>query len=255
MLPETEAERIEKYCFDDFDLLPKQRLLLREGARIPLTPRPLATLLLLVERSGQTVSKEELFARVWNGASVEENNLTQSISTLRRALGEKRGENRYIATDPGRGYRFVAPVSLMLEKAAEAQESEPVEKTEPSRFGGRARLLVLIVGIVLLAAGLAVWLRMYSAEASAPSRQSIAVLRVRDLSKTSTESWLQTALPEMLTSELAAGGKLRTIPAEDVVRWRADLGPAADDAIADGLCFIPRKTISGRTLLFWVLMS
>ncbi len=249
MLPETEAERIEKYCFDDFDLLPKQRLLLREGARIPLTPRPLATLLLLVERSGQTVSKEELFARVWNGASVEENNLTQSISTLRRALGEKRGENRYIATDPGRGYRFVAPVSLMLEKAAEAQESEPVEKTEPSRFGGRARLLVLIVGIVLLAAGLAVWLRMYSAEASAPSRQSIAVLRVRDLSKTATESWLQTALPEMLTSELAAGRRLRTIPAEDVSRWRADLGPSGESASQAAVVHSARNNLGADTFV------
>lgn len=135
MALETEAERNEKYRFDDFDLLPKQRVLLRAGSRIPLTPRPLATLILLVERSGQTVSKEELFARVWNGASVEENNLTQSISTLRRILGEKRGENRYIATDPGRGYRFVAPVSRVLEEAGEAQESAPAEETRPSRFG------------------------------------------------------------------------------------------------------------------------
>ena len=158
MALETEAERIEKYRFDDFDLLPKQRLLLREGARIPLTPRPLATLLLLVERSGQTVSKDELFARVWNGAEVEENNLTQSISTLRRVLGERRGENRYIATDPGRGYRFVAPVSRVLEEtASNAPEMEAVEEAGTGRFGGRGRLLVRIAGIVLLAAGLAVW--------------------------------------------------------------------------------------------------
>jgi tetratricopeptide (TPR) repeat protein len=183
-----------------------------------------------VKHAGQTVSKEELFALVWNGAAVEENNLTQSISTLRRALGEKRGENRYIATDPGRGYRFVAPVSRVLEEAAGGSAELPVEEAQPSRFGSRARLAVLIAGIVLLAAGLAVWLRTYRAEASAPSRQSIAVLRVRDLSKTATESWLQTALPEMLTSELAAGGKLRTIPAEDVSRWRADLGPAGESA-------------------------
>jgi len=84
------------------------------------------------------------------------------------------------------------------------------------------------VTAVLLAIVPGVWFRMHRASVQAPLRQSIAVLRVRDLSKTSTEAWLQTALPEMLTSELASGGKLRTIPAEDVVRWRADLGPAGD---------------------------
>jgi tetratricopeptide (TPR) repeat protein len=84
------------------------------------------------------------------------------------------------------------------------------------------------IAAVLLAIALGVWLRTHRNAAQPILRQSIAVLRVRDLSKTATESWLQTALPEMLTSELAAGGKLRTIPAEDVVRWRADLGPAGD---------------------------
>ena len=82
------AEPVEKYLFDDFELLPRQRVLLRGGSRIPLTPKPLGTLLLLVARAGQTVTKEELFEKVWNGAAVEENNLSQSISPLRKALWE-----------------------------------------------------------------------------------------------------------------------------------------------------------------------
>jgi DNA-binding winged helix-turn-helix (wHTH) protein/tetratricopeptide (TPR) repeat protein len=228
VLPGVTAEHIEKYQFDEFELLPTPRVLLRAGSRIPLTPKPFDTLLMLVERAGQTVSKEELFAQVWSGAEVEENNLTQSISTLRKALGEKRGENRYIVTDPGRGYRFVAPVSRVVEEAAVSSDGlhppEPLveaQRQEPRR----TKLLALVAVTVLIATGFAVWFR---ASVRPPLRQSIAVLRVRNLSKTSTESWLQTALPEMLTSELAAGGKLRTIPAEDVVRWRADLGPAGE---------------------------
>jgi tetratricopeptide (TPR) repeat protein len=164
-------------------------------------------------------------------------------------LGEKRGENRYIATDPGRGYRFVAAVSRVLDEGAAVSLELPVEEAQPSRFGGRAKLLVPIAGIVLLAACLAFWLRTYRAEASAHLRQSIAVLRVRDLSKTSTESWLQTALPEMLTSELAAGGKLRTVPAEDVSRWRADLGSAGESASQAAVVHSARNNLGADTFV------
>ncbi|HME09091.1 MAG TPA: winged helix-turn-helix domain-containing protein [Bryobacteraceae bacterium] len=229
--PGLTAEHIEKYQFDEFELLPKPRVLLRAGSRIPLTPKPFDTLLMLVERAGQTVFKEELFAQVWSGAEVEENNLTQSISTLRKALGEKRGENRYIVTDPGRGYRFVAHVTrVRAEEMTAARDvvSPDVEVEIKARPSRTSRIVIIIGGSVLIATALTTWFWLHRPSVQPPMRQSIAVLRVRDLSKTSTEAWLQTALPEMLTSELAAGGKLRTIPAEDVVRWRADLGPTGD---------------------------
>src|ERR1700683_4719341 len=116
----TKVERPVKYQFGEFELFPTQGALWRGGVRVPLMPKPLATLLVLVERAGETVSKDELLAQVWKGVAVEENNLTQSISTLRKALGEKRGENRYIVTDPGYGYRFVAPVSRIVEAPAAA---------------------------------------------------------------------------------------------------------------------------------------
>ena len=217
------ADPVEKYRFDDFELLPRQRVLLRGGTRIPLTPKPLGTLLLLVARAGQTVTKEELFEQVWNGAAVEENNLTQSISALRKALGEKRGENRYIVTDPSRGYRFVAPVSYVLEEtAAPSNGSAPPRSRMPN-------LPVAISGLLLVAAVLALWIRFHQVSVLTATRPSIAVLHIRNLSKNSTEAWLQTALSEMLTSELAAGNKLRTVPPADVARWRADAGGAIDN--------------------------
>jgi len=224
-VPQVPAEPVEKYRFDDFELLPRQRVLLRGGSRIPLTPKPLGTLLLLVARAGQTVTKEELFEQVWNGATVEENNLTQSISALRKALGEKRGENRYIVTDPSRGYRFVAPVSYVLEQTA-IEEPKPAPAPPRSRI---TKLPVAIGGLLLVGAVLAWWIRLHQVSMLTAARPSIAVLRVRDLSKNPTESWLRTALSEMLTSELAAGNKLRTVPAADVVRWRADTGGEIDN--------------------------
>ena len=116
----TRVERPAKYQFGEFELLPNQGALWKAGERVALMPKPLATLLVLVDRAGETVSKDELLAEVWNGAAVEENNLTQSISTLRKVLGEKRGENRFIATEPGNGYRFVASVTRV--------EDEPVQR-------------------------------------------------------------------------------------------------------------------------------
>lgn len=87
-----------------------RRLLLRGNESLPLTPRIFDTLVYLVENQGRMISKEELMKAVWPNAFVEENNLTQSVSALRRMLGERRGENRYIVTVPGHGYRFAAVV-------------------------------------------------------------------------------------------------------------------------------------------------
>jgi DNA-binding winged helix-turn-helix (wHTH) protein len=98
------------YEFHGFQLDPGKRVLLEGGKVIPLTPKVFDTLLYMLEHAGETFSKEALMQAVWPDTIVEENNLNQHISTLRRLLGEKRGENRYIATIPGRGYRFTAAV-------------------------------------------------------------------------------------------------------------------------------------------------
>ena len=73
-----------------------------------LTPKAFDLLLMLVEESGRTIEKDELLERVWAGTAVEENNLNQNITALRKSLGDSRQESQYIATIPGVGYRFVA---------------------------------------------------------------------------------------------------------------------------------------------------
>jgi DNA-binding winged helix-turn-helix (wHTH) protein/Tfp pilus assembly protein PilF len=103
--------------FGDFLVDQSKRLLLRAGEPVPLTPKVFDTLLHLVQHSGLLVGKDELIRAVWPDTVVEENNLNQNISTLRRLLGEDRGENRYIVTVPGRGYRFVAAVRSSAELA------------------------------------------------------------------------------------------------------------------------------------------
>ncbi|HXG67949.1 MAG TPA: transcriptional regulator [Blastocatellia bacterium] len=98
------------YEFGPFRLDPTSRLLRRDGEVVPLKPKVFDTLLLLVANHGQVVSKDRLMEAVWPDTAVEENNLTQNISALRKALGERPNEHRYIVTVPGQGYRFVAEV-------------------------------------------------------------------------------------------------------------------------------------------------
>jgi len=99
-----------RYSFGPFELDPEARLLCREGEPIPLAGKTLDTLLVLVENRGRLVDKDELLSRVWVGTVVEEANLTQTIFTVRKVLGDSPKDHRYIATVPGRGYQFVAPV-------------------------------------------------------------------------------------------------------------------------------------------------
>ena len=98
------------YAFGHFRFDGGERLLLCDGRRVPLTPRVAETLLVLVEKAGHLVEKEELMRRVWPDAFVEEGNLSKNVYTLRKLLGQEDSGGEYIETLPKRGYRFVAQV-------------------------------------------------------------------------------------------------------------------------------------------------
>lgn len=99
-------QRRHFYEFDSFRLDPEEQVLFRNGEPVPLSPKLFDTLLVLVRESGHIVEKEELIKQVWPDTFVEENNLSQYISMLRKTLGDERHERRYIETVPRRGYRF-----------------------------------------------------------------------------------------------------------------------------------------------------
>ncbi|HKS30583.1 MAG TPA: winged helix-turn-helix domain-containing protein [Pyrinomonadaceae bacterium] len=115
------------YSFGHFRLDAAARKLFREEGVVPLTPRLFDILLLLVERNGQLVTKEDLMRNVWPNLFVEANNLTVSMSALRRALGESRAGREYIETIPKRGYRFV---SRVIEEEAAAQSEKRVSREQ-----------------------------------------------------------------------------------------------------------------------------
>jgi TolB-like protein len=131
----TESAAKIFYEFREFRLDPQQRLLLvqRDARPIPLPPKVFETLLYFVERRGELLDKATLLKAVWPNVVVEENSLNQNISVIRRALGESPGEHRFIVTEPGRGYRFVADVSVVSESATNAVRTTPAG---PARAAG-----------------------------------------------------------------------------------------------------------------------
>ncbi len=100
------------YEFGPFRVDAGERVLLREGRPVPLTPKLFDTLLALVERSGHVVEKSELMETVWPGTFVEESNLSSNVSLLRKALGAGEGGEPFIETVARRGYRFADYVRL-----------------------------------------------------------------------------------------------------------------------------------------------
>jgi DNA-binding winged helix-turn-helix (wHTH) protein/Tfp pilus assembly protein PilF len=121
---------VTRLCaFGPYRLDFERRRLLRGTELVPIHQKALEILIVLVEHRGEMVSKDQLMQSVWPDAFVEESNLTQNIFVLRKALGEGPKENRYIATIPGRGYRFVAPVDEPRDSAKQESVETPHSKS------------------------------------------------------------------------------------------------------------------------------
>jgi DNA-binding winged helix-turn-helix (wHTH) protein len=101
------------YTFEPFRLEARTHILTKKGKKVRLAEKPMNLLLALVERRGELVPKEELFKKVWGNTIVDDNNLDQQISVLRKALGEGPKDKKYIMTVPREGYSFVARVEII----------------------------------------------------------------------------------------------------------------------------------------------
>ena len=155
--------------FDRFTVLADSRLLLCEGAPVPLTSKAFDTLLVLIENRDRVVTKDELLRSVWPDVEVEEGNLTQQIFLLRKALGENAHQPRYIVTVPGHGYRFTAP--LEATSANPARSSVAVPGAAPTARARDSKVFatgLVVLGIAgLLAIGLG-WSRLARDKAGPP---------------------------------------------------------------------------------------
>src|SRR5512135_2701795 len=115
------AQGRPRYRFAEFTLSPARRALFRGGREVPLIPRYLDLLLLLVERRSVALHRQEIFDRVWSDVVVSDGALSQAVRTLRRTLGED-GESTFIRTVSRHGYQFVCPV---VEEEDGGEEATP----------------------------------------------------------------------------------------------------------------------------------
>lgn len=113
--------------FGQFGFEPNTHILLKDGEPLRLTRKASETLLVLIQQSPNVVSKDDLLAAVWPDQIIDEHNLTQSISTARRALGVSAGQPGYIETFPGHGYRMLGPVILSQAPVPDVSSAPPAE--------------------------------------------------------------------------------------------------------------------------------
>lgn len=238
-----ETSRSPVYEFGEFQIdAVQRRLRKRDGSPVPLTPRVFETLLYLVEHQGALVDRDQLLDAVWPDAVVEENNITQNISTLRRVLGDSLGSNRFIVTVPGRGYRFVAEVKAVGEAAKEFVGPFPAEQAtgaaeptaqlpaapSPSRRSWRivlATAAVLILGI----GGLGFWRgRLQTPGRTMPAIQapptvfekSVAVLPFANLSGDAENAYFADGIKDEILARLSKVAALKVISRTSTEKYK-----------------------------------
>jgi TolB-like protein/DNA-binding winged helix-turn-helix (wHTH) protein len=220
----TESARQPVYVFEGFRLDAQRRVLRgTDGEPIPLTPRLFDSLLYFVERAGQLLTKEQLLEDLWPKVIVEEHNLNKTVSELRRVLGEKPGQHRFIVTKPGRGYRFVADVAIESRAALDASAAEPEQSlgkshnpAPPVKRRALARWSKPALSAIGLSAAAAVFIALQTdfgdGSASAvrspqpiatAAEKSVAVLPFDDLSADGAQTWLADGLAEQILNSLA----------------------------------------------------
>ncbi|HLG81898.1 MAG TPA: winged helix-turn-helix domain-containing protein [Bradyrhizobium sp.] len=136
------ARSKETIAFGPFELIPSERLLMRNGERIELGARAHDILVTLLSHPNEVISKNDLMAQVWPGVAVEEGSLRFHIAGLRKALGDGKDGARYISTSSGRGYSFVAPISRTSPREAAPAPAEPTEDFHHYNLPGRLNAMI-----------------------------------------------------------------------------------------------------------------
>jgi len=236
-----------RYRFGLFEADPASGELLRKGVRVRLQDQPFHLLVILLERAGEVVPRENIRQQLWPADTFVEfdGSLNAALKRLRSALGDSSENPIFIETIPKRGYRFIAPV-MVEEKPADPDVRVEVPQKQGAPAVGAPNIAALVVQpppvhasrsfrvyAFILAAAVVALLgahflrqRMKSAASSiatassVPARKSVAVLGFANASGRSEDDWLATSFSEMLSTELSVGDKLRLVPAEEVANLR-----------------------------------
>ena len=262
------------YEFGVFSLDPAQRILRRNGAPVSVTPKAFDLLIMLVEQSGRLLERDTLLEAVWPGVSVEEGNLSVTISHLRKALGDDRGKHEYIETVSKRGYRFVAKVEDLCEAPLEppvhrkqdgeifaapgslewntdgdllthlVHSADPTTAKHASQWKYLAIagcLAGILIASIFTGTRLADLRRGNSSAIDAGPIRSLAVLPFQTMGVKSDDEYLGLGTADALITRLANTGKILVRPTSAIEKYRnTSLSPQAAgkeqavDAILNG---------------------
>src|SRR6266496_2713466 len=235
------------YDFGPFRLDTSERVLLRAGEPVTLTPKAFQTLLVLVKNSGHVVEKDQLMREVWPDSFVEEGGLSVNIFRLRRVLGDSNEPPHYIETVPRRGYRFVAQVREShvappsKEVFGDSTAPPPAHELAPSQIGNsdvvrhsdgfevvplesRRRLKVAIPLLALIAAGLSIALYFWLARRPTQPKsvldvKSIAILPFKTLGGNESDQALGQGMADALITKLSNVKQVSVRPTSAVLKY------------------------------------
>ena len=250
----------QMYRLAEFVVDLRHQLLLQGDRRVDLTRKPFGILVYLVENRDRLVTRRELLDRFWDGKDVYDQTLTRALARIRSALGDSREVPRFIETRWASGYQYIGPFEEdvqgllasvpgsddALPKLVEAaplslapEPFAPISRPPRPRFLpaliNPTALLCLMTAFILVAA--TVTLVYYRSQIpllarSSPAsfqppavhvRKSVAIMTFKNLAGDEKDDWLGTALAEMLSTDLTADGRIRTLRGENVARVSKDL--------------------------------
>jgi DNA-binding winged helix-turn-helix (wHTH) protein/TolB-like protein len=220
----------DSYAFGRFHIDARTRRLSKDGVQVPLSPRAFDLLTALAASEGLVLTKEELMNQLWPDVNVGEHNLTQTISVLRKSLGETPGAYRHIMTVPGRGYRFVRSVEpversgtngpLPNDVASAHHVAVPTKIPATNHFHLDHPLLAgcLIVGIMAVVFIASAWHHSAFLATHMPS-VSMAVLPFKNLDAESARTKLGAAFTDGLIRRLSEDRRVKISPMSDVLKY------------------------------------
>jgi DNA-binding winged helix-turn-helix (wHTH) protein/TolB-like protein/Tfp pilus assembly protein PilF len=260
----------ELYEFDEFRLNVTERILSRNGERLPLAEKTFETLCALVRRGNHLVSKEDLLNEVWADAIVEENNLEKNISYLRKILGENGGNAKFIETVRGHGYRFVVEVHEIAEgdlsepsavageipselqitnfKLQTGNQSEignlksEINKNQKPKTTNRRTIRFWLIALSILAISLlGFYLWRGNAKPAIVPIKSIAVLPFKPLVADSRDEILELGMADTLISRLGNNREIIVRPLSSVRKF----GNLEQDALTAGRALDVEAVLDG----------
>jgi TolB-like protein/DNA-binding winged helix-turn-helix (wHTH) protein len=217
--------------FDGFELDFRSGELRKSGVKLRLQGQPIQVLAVLLKRSGELVTRDELRQEVWPEDTFVDfdHSLHNAIARIREALGDSAATPRYIETLPRRGYRFIAPVNevhgnLPVVPMRDQSPDGPkeVERGAPPALRSSARAAIAVVFLTIVLLGFALWLvpTLSRPKSAGPSLHSIAVLPLDNLSGDSSQDYFVDGMTEELITDLAKVSALRVTSRTSVMRYK-----------------------------------